>query len=76
MSATCLDENVCLQTMQKYFSYNGWAALLDVVEALRKCRVWLCGRCIATNSISYDTKISIGFYSITLSVLDLNRVLS
>ena len=57
VSASCFDENVCLKNIQKYFSCDGWAALLHVVEAVKKHPVWYCGRC--TNSISDDTENSI-----------------
>ena len=57
VSSSCLDENVCLGSVQKYFTHDGWAALLHVVEAVKKTPVWYCGRC--TNSISDDTENSI-----------------
>ena len=36
VSTSCLDEKVCLRNVQKYFTYDGWKALLDVVEAVKK----------------------------------------
>ena len=32
VSASCLDENVCLRNIQNYFTHGGWKALLHVVE--------------------------------------------
>lgn len=57
VSPSCLDENVCLRSIQKYFTHDGWTALLHVVEAVKKTPVWYCGRC--TKSISDDTENSI-----------------
>ena len=36
ISSYCLDENVCLGSIQKYYTHNGWAALLHVMEAVKK----------------------------------------
>ena len=55
--ASCLDVNVCLRNVQKYFTHDGWKALLYVVEAVKRDTVWFCGRC--TNVIGDDEEDSI-----------------
>ena len=45
ISASCLDENVGLNSCRKYFSADGWLAVESVVDAIRKHPVWYCGRC-------------------------------
>jgi len=45
VSASCLDENVCLRNIQKYFTRDSWKALLHLVEAVKQETVWFCGRC-------------------------------
>ena len=57
VSASCLDKNVCLRNVQKYFTHDGWKALLHVVEAVKRETVWYCGRC--TNVINDDEEDSI-----------------
>lgn len=57
VSASCLDENVCLRSCQKYFSHDAWMAVLQVMESIKKYTVWYCGRCAC--SISDDTEDSI-----------------
>lgn len=57
VSASCLDENVCLASLQKYFSRDGWASLLQVVSEVKKQPVWYCGRC--TKAICDETESSI-----------------
>ena len=57
VSASCLDENVCIRNIQKYFTYDGWEALTHVVEALKRQTVWYCGRC--TNVINDDEEDSV-----------------
>ncbi len=34
--ASCLDKNVCVQSVQKYFSEDTWAALKQVIEVVQK----------------------------------------
>lgn len=57
VSASCLDENICLRNVQKYFTHDGWKALLDVVEPVKREIVWFCVRC--KNVISNDEEDSI-----------------
>ena len=45
VTACCLDENVNLQLCRKYFTSDGWLAVQNVVEAIKKDPVWYCGRC-------------------------------
>lgn len=57
VSASCLDENVCLRNLQKYFSNDGWKVLLHMVEAVKREAVWYCCRC--TNAINDEEENSI-----------------
>ena len=57
VSASCLDDNVCIRNIQKYFTNDGWKALLQVVEAVKKGTVWYCGRC--TNTINDEEENSV-----------------
>ena len=54
--ASCLDKNVCIQSVQKYFSEDAWAAVLQVVEVVRSA-VWFCGAC--SKEINDETENSI-----------------
>lgn len=45
-----LDKNVNLQCCRKYFTSDGWLAVQNLVEAIKKDPVWYCGRC--TNPIN------------------------
>ena len=62
--ASCLDENVCIQSVQKYFSEDAWAAVLQVIEVVGKNPVWFCGACSKAiddeneNSIVCDSCLS------------------
>ena len=40
ISASCLDKNVCIPSIQEYFSEDAWAALTHVLEVVRKNAVW------------------------------------
>ncbi len=55
--ASCLDENVCLQSCWKYCSEDAWLKITSVVEAIRVNPVWYCGSC--TNPILDETESSI-----------------
>ena len=57
ITASCLDENVCLDSTRKYYSQDAWLAVEDVVEALRGNPVYYCGRC--TCPIKDETQSSI-----------------
>ena len=41
VSTSCLDENVCIRNIQKYFTYDGWEALTHVMEAVKRQSVVL-----------------------------------
>ena len=54
---SCLDENVCIQSIQKYFSEDAWAALTQVLEVVRKNAVWYCGSCSKAINADIDDSI-------------------
>ena len=68
-SSSCLDENVCLRSMQKYFYADAWSVVSNVMDTIRTSPVsnvmdtirtspvWYCGRC--TKSTCDETE----FYS-------------
>jgi len=58
VTASCLDENVCLSSCGKYLTTDAWLALEGVVAAIANnpCYNYFCGRCI--NPID-DTENSI-----------------
>ena len=43
--SSCLDENVCINSIQKYFSADAWAAVEQVLEVVKKNPAWFCGSC-------------------------------
>ena len=55
--SSCLDENVSLTIVQKYFSPDAWSVVCNVVNMIRKSPVWYCGRC--TKAICDETENSI-----------------
>ena len=55
--ASCLDENVCLESCRKYFTQDAWNAVQAVVEVIRKKPIWYCGRC--TCQIKDETQSSV-----------------
>ena len=55
--ASCLDENVCLGSIQKYFCADVWLSILQAVECVKKHPVWYCGAC--TSAIMDDSEDSI-----------------
>ena len=57
VSASCLDENVCIRNILKYFTNDGWKALLHLVKAVKNETVWYCGRC--TNVINDEEENSV-----------------
>lgn len=57
VSASCLDENVCLENCRKYCTQDAWMVIKEVVNSLSKNPVWYCGRC--TNPISDETQSSV-----------------
>ena len=57
VTACCIDENVDIQSCRKYFTSDGWLAVQNVVEAIKKDPMWYCGRC--TNIINDEEENSI-----------------
>ena len=57
--ASCLDENVCIGSTQKYFTPDAWTAVVHVTEPelVKDHAVWYCGTC--TRSITDETEDSI-----------------
>ena len=43
--ASCLDDNVFVPSVQKYFSPDAWIALMNVLDTVKKNAVWYCGAC-------------------------------
>ena len=55
ISPTCLDENVCLDSLRKYCSNDAWIILTGAVKVLKENPVWYCERC--TNPLGQDRSI-------------------
>ena len=55
--SACLEEDVCIQSIQKYFSRDAWCALMNVLDVLRSNLVWYCGLC--AKEINDETEDSI-----------------
>ena len=41
----CLDENVCIDKIRKYFTFEAWSVLENCVHTLRTHDVWYCASC-------------------------------
>ncbi|XP_038062975.1 uncharacterized protein LOC119733644 [Patiria miniata] len=41
----CLDENVAINTVRKFFSYDAWILVTQVLKVLKTKGVWLCSTC-------------------------------
>ena len=41
----CLDENVCISQVKKYFSFDGWSVLENSIEVMRTRGSWTCSKC-------------------------------
>lgn len=41
----CLDENVCISQIKKYFSFDGWSVLMNSTEIMRTHGSWACSKC-------------------------------
>lgn len=54
---SCLDDQVHLESCKKYFTHDGWLAVQNVVEAVRKSPTYYCGRC--TCPINDETEDSV-----------------
>ena len=59
ITASCLDENMCLSSCRKYFTSDAWLALEGVVAAIATNLCYFCGRC--TNLINDDLSQKILF---------------
>ena len=57
ITASCLDEQVHLECCKKYFTSDGWLAVQNVVEAIKKNPAYYCGRC--TSPINDDEENSV-----------------
>ena len=55
--SSSLDENVCISSIQKYFSIDAWSAVEQVLEVVKRNPVWFCGSC--AKKINDDTDNSI-----------------
>ena len=55
--STCLEEDVCIQSIQKYFSRDARCALTNVLGVLRSNPVWYYGIC--AKEINDETENSI-----------------
>jgi hypothetical protein len=45
VSASCIDESVCLESCHKYFTQDGWMAVKSVVECVKRNPIWVCASC-------------------------------
>ncbi|KAG1650974.1 Zinc finger SWIM domain-containing protein 3 [Nymphon striatum] len=52
----CLDENVAINSIRKYFSFNAWKMALEAIDTLREKGRWICKCC----SCDLDEHESIG----------------
>ena len=41
----CLDENVCITSIRKYFTYDAWSLVTDVMETMHSKGTWICSSC-------------------------------
>ena len=46
VSPSCLDDNICLEEVRRYFTEEGWLLLQDVVAVLQQNPKWHCARCL------------------------------
>ena len=44
--ASCLDDNICIETCRKYFTHSAWEEIKKVVDEMKNHPVWYCGRCM------------------------------
>ena len=43
--SACLEDDVCIRSIQKYFTADAWCAVTNVLDVLRSNVVWYCGIC-------------------------------
>ena len=61
ITASCVDEKVCMNSCKKYFSDDAWMAVMNVVSTIENNPMWYCGFCTkeiddkAENSIQCDS---------------------
>ena len=61
ITASCVDEKVCINSCKKYFSDDAWMAVMNVVSTIENNPMWYCGFCTkeiddkAENSIQCDS---------------------
>jgi hypothetical protein len=48
----CLDENVALASVRRYFTFEAWSLVEQVVETLRSKGKWSCATCFQDAEIS------------------------
>lgn len=41
----CLDENVCMPKVRKYFTTDAWELVQNVMKMMRETQEWLCSSC-------------------------------
>lgn len=41
----CLDENICIDKIRKYFTFEAWSVLENCVCTLRTQDIWFCASC-------------------------------
>lgn len=42
----CIDENVCINNIRKYFTFDAWSVVNDVMMWLQSKGTWLCTNCL------------------------------
>ena len=57
VSSSCLDENVSINRIQKYFSHDAWSSVLHVVDVVKIHSVPYCGRCITVISDESESSV-------------------
>jgi len=55
--SACLEEDVCIQSIQKYFTRDAWCALTNVLDVLWSNLMWYCGIC--AKEINDETEDSV-----------------
>ena len=57
--ASALDENVDICSIRKYFSYDAWLLVEDIIKQKKEKMIWLCAVCQkdlnSDESIAYDS---------------------
>ena len=46
----CLDENICINMVKKYFTIDAWALVENVVSVIKERREWDCVTCCSSLS--------------------------